>query len=235
MSIKSEIQEMFAEFSENEYAQSFAFVAQVFGSKNKINADFVIDRRPSYEETEHLEVVMKMYEKDYSPCTYCGGIDKYKRVDGRRAYQCIVCNRQESPTANTIFHKTTTPLKKWFALIKSLAEGHINIIEIRDKLGVSHKTAHRMRKLIWGETFFKKIQDHIYKINNTFLIDAEIVEFKHSRPTRKRKDKKDQIVIKRILVNEIMKPQDVANLYDIDIRNVYKIKNGKQWQAVPLY
>ena len=43
----------------------------------------------------------------------CGRTDKFTPIAGRRAYSCI-CGFQVYPTAGSIFHKSTTPLKTWY-------------------------------------------------------------------------------------------------------------------------
>ena len=43
--------------------------------------------------------------------------DKYSYHSTRRLFQCKRCKYQASVTAGTIFHKTRTPLKKWFWMI----------------------------------------------------------------------------------------------------------------------
>ena len=48
-------------------------------------------------------------------CPQCGGRDAWQT--GRGLYMCGGCGRQTSVTAGTIFHRTRTPLKTWFAAI----------------------------------------------------------------------------------------------------------------------
>lgn len=48
-------------------------------------------------------------------CPVCGSGDAWETATGR--FMCQSCGRQTSVTAGTIFHRTRTPLKTWFAAI----------------------------------------------------------------------------------------------------------------------
>ncbi len=78
----------------------------------------------------------------------CGGL--YKRIAGRKQYQCGKCRAQIAPTAGTIFHKSDTPLSLWFhaIFVFSNAKSGVSAKELERQLGVTYKTAWRMLKLI---------------------------------------------------------------------------------------
>lgn len=78
----------------------------------------------------------------------CGGV--YKLITGRRQLQCSKCRYQIAPTANTIFHKSPTPLSLWFhaVFIFSNAKSGISAKEMERQLGVTYKCAWRMLSLI---------------------------------------------------------------------------------------
>lgn len=78
----------------------------------------------------------------------CGGT--YSRLAKRRQYQCSKCRFQIAPTANTIFHKSDTPLTLWFHAIHvfSNAKSGISAKEMERQLEVTYKTAWRMLTLI---------------------------------------------------------------------------------------
>ena len=61
-------------------------------------------------------------------CAKCGHRGFYHLKSRPRIFQCACCGKQESVTAGTIFHRTRTPLVKWFWMIYLLA---------RDKRGAS--------------------------------------------------------------------------------------------------
>jgi hypothetical protein len=44
----------------------------------------------------------------------CGHRRGYRHKARARVFECAACGRQESVTAGTIFHRTRTPLRKWF-------------------------------------------------------------------------------------------------------------------------
>ena len=85
-------------------------------------------------------------------CPKCGGKD-YWRISTRDLYKCGSCRHQVSLTAGTIFHKTRTPLMKWFMLIFRMATSKtgVSINEMRRELEIKdYKTvwtmAHKVRK-----------------------------------------------------------------------------------------
>ncbi len=84
-------------------------------------------------------------------CTHCGVVNpRYYRVRGRKCYACNDCGYQLSPLANTIFHKSETPLTKWFYAIYLFGVGKngVSAKELERHLGVTYKTAWRMAKQI---------------------------------------------------------------------------------------
>lgn len=70
----------------------------------------------------------------------------------RRLFQCSNCRRQVSVTAGTMFHKTRTPLVKWFWMIYFLSKTKtgVSISHLQRELDVLPKTAwsmaHKIRK-----------------------------------------------------------------------------------------
>ncbi len=61
-------------------------------------------------------------------CPACGGRRAYQLRTRPRVFECAGCGSQHSVTAGTVFHRTKTPLRKWFLAATWLA---------RDKRGVS--------------------------------------------------------------------------------------------------
>ena len=95
-----------------------------------------------------------MFQKQYGAlpaCLKCGVVSpKFYRVRKRKCYECNDCGYQISPLANTIFHKSETPLTKWFYAIYlfSVGKNGVSAKEIERHLGVTYKTAWRMAKQI---------------------------------------------------------------------------------------
>lgn len=61
-------------------------------------------------------------------CAGCAGRTAYQLAARPRVFECAGCGRQHSVTAGTVFHRTRTPLRKWFAAAWLMAQ---------DKRGVS--------------------------------------------------------------------------------------------------
>lgn len=81
-------------------------------------------------------------------CPKCGHI-QYCFHTTRRLYQCGKCKYQVSVTAGTIFHKTRTPLVKWFWMIFMMTrqKSGASMMSLQRMLGISsYKTAWTMGK-----------------------------------------------------------------------------------------
>lgn len=84
-------------------------------------------------------------------CPECGH-SKASRIKTRRLLQCSKCHYQVSLTSGTIFHKTRTPLQKWFWAIylASQDKGGVSAMRLSKQLELGYKTAwamlHKIRK-----------------------------------------------------------------------------------------
>ena len=103
-------------------------------------------------------------------CPRCGH-NKASFHSTRNLYQCKACQYQVSLTAGTIFHKTRTPLRKWFWMIFLMA---------RQKSGISMLSLQRMLeigsyKTVWamGQKIRKAMaeRDANYKLAGLIEID----------------------------------------------------------------
>lgn len=95
-----------------------------------------------------LDRIFELRCSKVSCCPACSQQTTFKRVEGRRAYQCSDkdCQYQIYPTAGTVFEKTRTSLKDWFYamyLMTSTRNG-VSAKELERQLGVTYKTAWRM-------------------------------------------------------------------------------------------
>lgn len=79
-------------------------------------------------------------------CPTCDKITKHHRIAKRPCYKCDNCGHEFYPTAGTIFHKSTTPLKTWFKAmyIMSTTRSGRSAKELQREIGVTYKTAWRM-------------------------------------------------------------------------------------------
>jgi transposase len=98
-----------------------------------------------------LETIFQNRYGDVKDCPKCGVVDtKFYRVKGRKCYACMHCGYQLHPLAQTIFHKSETPLTSWFYAIYlfSVSKNGVASKELERHLGVTYKTAHRMARQI---------------------------------------------------------------------------------------
>ena len=98
-----------------------------------------------------LDYMFNLAYGDLPACPQCGVVEpRYYRVKGRKCYACNDCGYQISPLANTIFHKSETPLTKWFYAIYlfSVGKNGVSAKEVERHLGVTYKTAWRMAKQV---------------------------------------------------------------------------------------
>lgn len=83
-------------------------------------------------------------------CIKCHKITKHHKVQNRKSYSCQFCGHHVHPTAGTIYHKSSTPLKLWFyaVFLMSNTRCGISAKQLERTLGVTYKTAWRMFKQI---------------------------------------------------------------------------------------
>ena len=79
-------------------------------------------------------------------CPHCERVTKHHALTVKRVYSCQECGDQVSPTAGTIFHKSSTSLRSWFYAIYLMAQTRTGIAakQLERELGVTYKTAWRM-------------------------------------------------------------------------------------------
>lgn len=63
-------------------------------------------------------------------CPECEHNALFHRVKWRKSYACDFCGFQISPAANTIFHKSRTPLTTWFYVIYLMAQTRGSLLRI---------------------------------------------------------------------------------------------------------
>jgi transposase len=83
-------------------------------------------------------------------CETCEQVTKHHRIAKRKSFSCDHCGNHVHPTADTIFHKSTTPLTTWFYAIYLMSSTRCGISakQIERETGVTYKTAWRMFKQI---------------------------------------------------------------------------------------
>ena len=105
-------------------------------------------------------------------CPGCSRKSRFYRVKSRKCYACQVCGYQLHPLADTIFHKSETPLKSWFYAIYLFANSKngVSAKELERQLGVTYKTAWRIAKQI--RVLFKspaRKLSHTVEIDDTYI------------------------------------------------------------------
>ncbi len=82
-------------------------------------------------------------------CPKCGQIDKFHRLSKLPAYTCN-CGHHVHPMVDTPFHRSRTPLQKWFfaMFLFTTTRNGVAAKEIQRQMGVTYKTAWRMASLI---------------------------------------------------------------------------------------
>lgn len=82
-------------------------------------------------------------------CPNCEQKGKFYLIESRKRFDCV-CGYTISPLADTIFHKSSTPLTLWFHAIFLFANSRNGVAakELERQLGVTYKCAWRLAKQI---------------------------------------------------------------------------------------
>ncbi|MEO8886583.1 MAG: IS1595 family transposase [Mucilaginibacter sp.] len=95
-----------------------------------------------------LDTIFKLRYSAMPCCPACSQETTFKRIAGRRCYQCSDkdCQYQLYPTAGTVFEKTRVSLVNWFYVIYLMTSTRNGVSgkEIQRQLGVTYKCAWRM-------------------------------------------------------------------------------------------
>ena len=102
-------------------------------------------------------------------CPKCTG-HKHSFCEPKRLFQCTACRLQTSARAGTIFHKSRTPLTKWFLAMHLMtsAKNDIAALELARQLDVKWDTAW----LIKHKLMYVMLQrNSIYKLSGDIQVD----------------------------------------------------------------
>ena len=115
-------------------------------------------------------------------CPRCG-YKKASLIHTRKLYQCRACRYQASLTAGTIFHKTRTPLTKWFWMILLIG---------RQKSGISMLSLQRLLEIktyrtVWtmGHKIRKAMTDRDSSYQLAGLLEMDDAFFGPSKPGKR--------------------------------------------------
>ena len=83
-------------------------------------------------------------------CATCKKVTKHYKLQKRVSYICKFCRNHVYPLSGTLFEKTTTPLRLWFLtlFLMTQTKDGLSSKQLQKELGVTYKTAWRMRKNI---------------------------------------------------------------------------------------
>jgi len=97
-----------------------------------------------------LEEIKKLRYPNGMFCLRCKKITMHYKISERTAYSCKRCRNHTYPLADTVFAKTTTPLRTWFfcMFLMTHTRSTISAKQLQQELSVTYKTAWRMRSAI---------------------------------------------------------------------------------------
>jgi len=119
-----------------------------------------------------LEFLFNARYPDGAFCPKCQKITPHYRIADRKVFSCQFCGSHISPTANTIFHKSDTPLLSWFhaMFLMSSTKTGISAKQLQRELGVTYKTAWRMFKEVR-----KLMTDNVNPLSGQVEVDETYV------------------------------------------------------------
>lgn len=131
---------------------SFVEFVQLYGTEEQCHAELIAMRWP-----------------DGFVCPTCG-CKKHSYTAVRRIFQCTACRKQTSARAGTIFHKSSTPLTKWFLAMHLItsAKNDIASLELARQIGVKWDTAWLIKQKLME---VMRQRNSIYKLGGTVQID----------------------------------------------------------------
>ena len=126
------------------------------------------NRRYGTEEHCHAALVAMRWPDGFV-CPKCGG-KKHSYTAIRRIFQCSACRKQTSARAGTIFHKSSTPLTKWFLAMHLItsAKNDISGLELSRQIGVKWDTAWLIKQKLME---VMRQRNSIYKLGGDVQID----------------------------------------------------------------
>ena len=121
-----------------------------------------------------LDYLMHLRHGEVIECTKCRKTGKFHRIKRHPAYECAWCGQEIYPMVGTMFHRSHTPLQKWFyAMYLFTTTRHgVPAKELQRQLGVTYKTAwrmaHELRKLMARADDDGPLSGHV-EIDETYI------------------------------------------------------------------
>ena len=115
------------------------------------------------------DALVAMRWPDGFVCPKCAG-RRYSFCAPKRQFQCTACRLQTSVRSGTIFHKSRTPLTKWFLAMHllTIAKNDISGLELARQLDVKWDTAWLIKQKLM-EVMLQR--NTIYKLSGNVQID----------------------------------------------------------------
>jgi len=120
-------------------------------SFNNLNMYTLKDFHKEYPDDDAcLQEIFELCYGNLRFCPKCKKKTRFHRYKKIKAYTCQYCRYPISPLAGTLFHKSSTPLKKWFEAIFLLlaTDNKISAKQLQRHFNVTYKTAWRMKDKI---------------------------------------------------------------------------------------
>ena len=120
-------------------------------------------------EVQCDDALVRMRWPDGFACPKCAG-RKYSFCEPKRQFQCSACRLQTSVRAGTIFHKSRTPLSKWFLAMHLLSSSKNDVsgLELARQLDVKWDTAWLIKQKLM-EVMLQR--NSIYKLSGHIQVD----------------------------------------------------------------
>ncbi|MCY4500996.1 MAG: IS1595 family transposase [Alphaproteobacteria bacterium] len=114
-----------------------------------------------------LDHLWKVRFGDEIECGKCGKVGKFYRLRKELAYSCPRCGHHIHPMVGTPFERSRTPLQKWFYAIYlfTTTRHGVSAKELQRQLGVTYKTAWRMRH---------EIRKYMAQVDGDGMLDAHV-------------------------------------------------------------
>lgn len=103
----------------------------------------------SMEPDLTLDRLRDLFYPEGTVCPGCQRESRFHHIQTRSAYGCQFCGHQVYPAKGTIFEGSTQPMKNWQVALRLVGRRpNITSRELAERVGVSYKTAWRMRAKI---------------------------------------------------------------------------------------
>lgn len=100
------------------------------------------------DESTALEIIANIKWKDGFVCRSCGNTN-YCKGKGELSRRCTRCKKEESVTANTLFHRCKIPISKAMEMAFLVCStSDISSYELSRQIGIRHMTCYGLQKKV---------------------------------------------------------------------------------------